>query len=207
MSPKAWAKMCLAYDHFHEEVSGYCTLHPDDDFLCTDLVIPKQVSSPGSTDIDVHSLGNLLMENAAPGTDPFRNARVWFHTHPNMEPGPSSIDWAKFNAELRTTAQPYFVMIILGKERRASCTVGLRVPHLIQVRAELVVLSSIAGNEEDEFLDLIEERVSRENVITLPMSNSDKDRILANHKAAVNAFMLDLDEKADDEDDTFPEIM
>jgi len=67
------------------EVSGLGTVEEfDGGFLVTDLLLPKQVCSPGGTDLDQDSVATLIMELDQAGKD-VGTLRFWWHSHSNLD--------------------------------------------------------------------------------------------------------------------------
>lgn len=78
----------------------------------TDLIVPKQLNSVGSTRMDDEHLAMLFSRLSEQGLEYEQYGCVWIHSHPSFAVMPSDTDWATLD---RTFARhPWVLMIIVS---------------------------------------------------------------------------------------------
>jgi hypothetical protein len=112
-TPTAWAKLLCLRDSGETEVGGF-GIAPADDLLCVeDIGLVQQACSPASVAFDDESVADFFDRQVDAGRKPPQFARIWVHTHPGNDPGPSMVDEETFLRVFGRTE--WAVMLILAR--------------------------------------------------------------------------------------------
>lgn len=128
-TPKAWAKIWHTVDSVSTEVSWLgCVEKLGNDFLVTDIFVPKQEVTQTTTDILPEAEASLLYELVSNDICP-STLTLWGHSHVNMGVTPSGTDEQEVEDRLENSEM--LIRTIHNKHREIKCDIYLPQEDLI----------------------------------------------------------------------------
>lgn len=160
----AWAKLQY-FLHVTQNEVGCMGIadDPKDPLFITDLLIPKQEVSMGSTKFDVDDLAARYEKLIEAGYTFGQFARVWIHTHPTGVHAPSGTDWTTFDEDF--SEFDWAVMAIFAKDGWKFARLrypdingrpGVDVDIPVQVQEFLATKNSLAYVTDDGQVAVVE---------------------------------------------------
>ena len=141
------------------EVSGW-GICDGDPLHVTDILIPKQECSAGSTLMDDEDIASEVTRLAKDeNIEPSMSQRIWIHTHPGSGPPyPSGKDWETFGNLLECD---WGVMLIFSEDGTYFCRYGFNVGDK-KMMIPLPIVISLSKWHDPECLEEIKRKVNEE---------------------------------------------
>lgn len=95
-TPYSWAKILFLRNCSDCEVGAFGIAEGENPLHITDVYIPKQEVTACTVEFADEGIADYFDEMVDRGLKPENFARIWIHTHPGMDPDPSTVDEATF---------------------------------------------------------------------------------------------------------------
>ena len=168
-SDEVWAAIRYLVDNVSTEVGwlGLVEKYKDtDDYLVTDLYVPKQEVHGAETDISAETLCDLAVQLEADGKES-EKLIYWGHSHVNMDVGPSSQDESQIETFLENGCQ-LFIRGIYNKRGDAKVDIYDVEHNCIHQCVENGTIPIPANKELQKHLDkIIKDNVKKSKIKTI----------------------------------------
>jgi proteasome lid subunit RPN8/RPN11 len=146
-TPYAWAKLRWCCHNSSDECGGF-GITPNSPDLVEDFVMLKQDVTPVTVEFEDTAVADFLEDMVERGLQPHQCMRVWIHTHPNMNPTPSSVDEETFERVFGDC--DYAIMFILSTKDTCYCRIQTNVGISTEQKIEAAVDYSTSFGPSDE---------------------------------------------------------
>jgi len=160
-TPTAWAKLVYMRDAGDTEISAFGLAETDDPLLITDLVLPKQECTGGSTEIEGESILEYMDTCASLGMEPDHYLRIWLHTHPGNCARPSATDEETFGSIFGSAPWAIMVIVANGGDEYCHCQYGQGIGGRIETTLEIDFFSQFSAPNREAWKTEYDARVSR----------------------------------------------
>ncbi|MDP6494752.1 MAG: hypothetical protein QGI09_04910 [Dehalococcoidia bacterium] len=158
-TPYAWAKLRWCCHNSSDECGGF-GITPNFPDLVEDFVMLKQDVTPVTVEFEDTAVAGFLEDMVERGLQPHQCMRVWIHTHPNMNPTPSSVDEETFERVFGDC--DYAIMFILSTKDTCYCRIQTNVGISTEQKIEAAVdySTSFGPSNEEAWEKEFDEAVS-----------------------------------------------
>ena len=146
-TPYAWAKLRWCCHNSSDECGGF-GITPNFPDLVEDFIMLKQDVTPVTVEFEDTAVADFLEDMVERGLQPHQCMRVWIHTHPNMNPTPSSVDEETFERVFGDC--DYAIMFILSTKDTCYCRIQTNVGISTEQKIEAAVDYSTSFGPSDE---------------------------------------------------------
>ena len=158
-TPYAWAKLRWCCHHRSDECGGF-GITPNFPDLVEDFVMLKQDVTPVTVEFEDTAVADFLEDMVDRGLQPQQFMRIWIHTHPNMNPTPSSVDEETFERVFGDC--DFAIMFILSTKDTCYCRIqtNVGIPTELSIEAVVDYSTSFGPSDEEAWEKEFDEAVS-----------------------------------------------
>jgi len=158
-TPYAWAKLRWCCHNSSDECGGF-GITPNSPDLVEDFVMLKQDVTPVTVEFEDTAVADFLEDMVERGLQPHQCMRVWIHTHPNMNPTPSSVDEETFERVFGDC--DFAIMFILSTQDTCYCRIqtNVGIPTELKIEAAVDYSTSFGPSDEEAWKKEFDENVS-----------------------------------------------
>jgi proteasome lid subunit RPN8/RPN11 len=158
-TPYAWAKLRWCCHNSSDECGGF-GITPNFPDLVEDFVMLKQDVTSVTVEFEDTAVAEFLEDMVERGLQPHQCMRVWIHTHPNMNPTPSSVDEETFERVFGDC--DYAIMFILSTKDTCYCRIqtNVGIPTEQKIGAAVDYSTSFGPSNEEAWKKEFDENVS-----------------------------------------------
>lgn len=159
-APAAWTKLKYLCHLAEGEVSGFgLAMDPTRPLYIHDIALVDQESTSLSTDMSDDGVADHYDRCSAAGLHPAQCGRVWIHTHPSSDAGPSRQDYDTLRQALG--GQDWAVMMILARGGQTSCLLRSNVGPAVETEIDVLVAWHDVGSYGTDVAKWAEEYAQR----------------------------------------------